>query len=76
MPNDPILGKEPRIDKPIQARRTMWNPRQVAAYLGIDTRMVTYLAVRGDLPRRKIGSQWRFYQDELENLPSTPKKAK
>ena len=47
----------------------IWGPTQVAQYLDLSTRTVTYFAFRGDLPGFKIGSKWRFYQHEIENLP-------
>ena len=50
--------------------REIWNAERAGEYLGLDASTVRSLARKKKLPGRQIGSTWRFYRDELENLPT------
>ncbi len=41
--------------------------RELASYLGVATITVYRLTEKGDLPGHKVGGQWRFMRDEVED---------
>lgn len=48
------------------AEETLWNVRDVAAYLKASTSYVYKAAERGTLPCRRIGALLRFAPDEVK----------
>ena len=47
-------------------KRTIYNIKEVADYLGIHTSTVYKYAQKGKIPAFKIGSDWRFTKKSLD----------
>jgi excisionase family DNA binding protein len=47
-------------------KRTVYTVKELAEYLGIHTSTVYRLLKRDQLPGFKVGSDWRFNEDDIE----------
>jgi excisionase family DNA binding protein len=54
-----------RSPKQSPERKEVLTLAEAAAYLRVGEKEVAELAARGDVPGRKIGSEWRFHQEAL-----------
>lgn len=50
------------------AEKQVWTVKDVAEYLRLSTRTVTYQAKEGKLPGKQIGGQWRFDAQRVKAL--------
>lgn len=62
----PMLNAE---SQEVRKPREIWDADKAGEYLQMDPSTVRLHAREKRLPGRRIGSAWRFYRDELENLP-------
>jgi len=58
--------------RPTPDKREVLTLAEAAAYLRVAEKEVLELARRGDVPGRKIGSEWRFHKEALADWLRTP----
>ncbi len=54
------------------ATREVLNLQEASAFLRLRPRTLTTLAARGEVPAVKIGKQWRFRRNALEEMFGEP----
>ncbi len=55
-----------KVDRPVDLTRDVLTLDEAVLYLQISRPTIVKLATKGEIPGRKIGSQWRFLRLELE----------
>jgi excisionase family DNA binding protein len=53
-------------DQPESYESVLLTPDEAADLLKVKPSTVTRLARNGEIPSKKVGGQWRFVRDELE----------
>ncbi len=48
-------------------RQTCFSVKEVARYLGLAEITVYRLTEQGKIPAKKVGAQWRYMRDEIDN---------
>jgi excisionase family DNA binding protein len=46
--------------------KPVFGVKDIAKYLGLATITIYRLTEKGEIPARKIGGQWRFLKDEVD----------
>jgi len=60
------MRKERRMDFQMMNRAEMWRIQDVAKYLNISLITIYRMLKKGIIPAHKIGSQWRFRKEEID----------
>lgn len=55
-----------KVNRPVDLSRDVLTLDEAGSYLQLSKPTIVKLATKGELPGRKIGTQWRFLRIELE----------
>ncbi|HOE69068.1 MAG TPA: helix-turn-helix domain-containing protein [Candidatus Omnitrophota bacterium] len=59
--------QEQQFQYPRRERAQIMTPKEAAKYLGFHLVTIYRLLKKGEIPATKIGGQWRFKKDVLDN---------